>query len=223
LGAGTKAGEVTGGVVSTSAAVLALAPATGPAAPFVAAAGAIIALISSFIGGGCGNACVEAAQAEQIYEVAADDLLAVAKLGMLSQAEYQAAIQTILQGGQQHMAQLKASGDSKADPTNMTNTINAELADGASLPTAASTAIDLNKAQSVFIDPSTKGWYSASVTAGNQIALAYLQNLQAQNVSQTSGIAVSPTGGVDVLGQSFSFGEIAIGLGLVATVIYFAS
>jgi hypothetical protein len=97
-GAGVAIGASSGLIAASSAAI---------AVPVIGAAVALVALIAHFVGGGCGNACVDSAKAEQIYEVAADDILAVAKLGMIGQADAIAAMQALLQGGQQHMAQLQ--------------------------------------------------------------------------------------------------------------------
>jgi hypothetical protein len=210
--------------VAVAGATGALAAGTAAlAATGIGAAVALVALLATFIGKGCGQACIESSQAEQIYEVAAEDLWAVAKLGMLSQSDFTQAIQILLQGGTQHMQSLEASDPkAKAGLANMTKAIQAE-GNASLLPATATHPIDLTQAQAVFIAPNTPGWYPGSIAAGNQAALTYLQNLQTQKASQTSVVAVSPsTGTVAILGQSFSMTEVVIGLALVAGLIYFA-
>ena len=78
LGAGTAAGEEGVQIAGTGATIgFTLAGATA-AIPIVGAVVALGALLASFLGGGCGQACIASSQAEQIYEVACDDLQAVA-------------------------------------------------------------------------------------------------------------------------------------------------
>lgn len=138
---------------------------------------ALISLLIHFIGGGCGQACIESAEGEQIYEVAADNMWAVANgLGMISQADYASYIQAILAAGTAHMQQLAQGGDNQANQglVNMTNVINAEGALGASLPATAPNALDLTAAQAAFIPVTAAGWYSTSVAAGNELTLSLL-------------------------------------------------
>jgi hypothetical protein len=138
---------------------------------------ALISLLIHFIGGGCGQACIESSEGEQIYEVAADDIWAVAnQLGMISQSDYAGYMQAIIAAGTAHMQQLAQGGDNQANQglVNMTNVINAEAALGASLPATAPNALDLATAQTVFLEVTAPGWYSTSVAAGNQLALSLL-------------------------------------------------
>lgn len=225
LGVGSAAGVEAGAVITSVAA------ATGPAAPIVAAVGTLVSLISSFIGGGCGQACIASAQAEQVYEVACMDLTAVAKLGMLSSNDYLTGVQNFISGGNAHLQQLQQQGDARAADglKNFDNATSGDAAFAATLPATAPTPLDLAQAQAAFISPGASGWYSQSVTPGNQLALAYLQALQTAQASQTSsvgidattgtislpGISISPsTGTVAVLGSTFSFTEILIFGGL---------
>jgi len=60
-GLGDVATQVSSSVAGATAAILALAPATGPAAPFVAAAAALVSLIGNLFHG-CGNTCIQATQ-----------------------------------------------------------------------------------------------------------------------------------------------------------------
>jgi len=57
-----RSDKVTGAFVGAGSTIMALAPATGPAAPFVAAAGAIVSTMGQFFKG-CGQTCVLASEA----------------------------------------------------------------------------------------------------------------------------------------------------------------
>src|SRR5260370_32861951 len=75
-------------VTGVGAGILASAPLTGPAAPFVALGGAIVTLLGKFgVGTGCGDPCVKAAQVEQVFEAAADNLLLDTQNEVISVAE----------------------------------------------------------------------------------------------------------------------------------------
>lgn len=202
-----------------------LAESAAAAIPIVGAVVAIGALLASFLGGGCGEACIESSQAEQIYEVACDDLTAVAKLGMLAQSDYANGIQTFVQAGIQHLQSLQQQGDSKAAAgiTNLQKSTQGNVSYESSVPAAASVPLNLTTAQNAFIAPNESGWYAASITAGNQLALAYLQSLPSASAGGSSALSVSPTGSVMLLGQTFSIGEIILALALIAGVVYFAS
>lgn len=146
LGAGSPAGEQAAEFASGGASVASgIATATGAAAsvaagtagtlatvavaaiPIVGAVAALGALLAQFIGGGCGSACVNAAETEQIYEAAADNLLAVGKAGMITRDEAIAGMQALIQAGVQHEAQL-ATKQGQAGSGNLTKVINAEIA-----------------------------------------------------------------------------------------------
>ncbi len=217
LGAGSAVGEKAGG------AILAAAAATGPAAPFVAAVGALVSLISSFVGGGCGQACVASAQAEQIYEYAGQCLDAVANAGMLGQSDLLAGLNALLQGGQQHMQQLAGQDPSaQGGLTNLTKALNEDISAASSIPATAPNPLNVSQAQTLF--PGTSGWYAASASAGAQLALSYLTSLASAQASTTSGVSVdTTTGAVSVLGTTFSSTEVIVGLGALGLLLYLMS
>jgi hypothetical protein len=212
-GAGVSVAGATGAIAASTAAL---------AATGIGAVVALVALIATFVGKGCGEACIESSQAEQIYEWASEVLWQVAKAGMLSSSQFTAAIQALLQGGTQHMQSLEAS-DPKAAAglKNMTSAISQE-GNAALLPSTAPSAINMSQVQSIIAGMSTSGWYPASVSAGNQLALTYLQNLASQAPATASGTATG-SGSVAILGQTFSIPEVLGGLAIVAALIYFAS
>ena len=177
LGAGNPTAEGAvqiGGTVAGAGTSIAVAAAALPAiaVPIVGAAVALVSLLASFIGGGCGNACIDSSEAEQIYEYAAQCLDAVAKAGMIDQNQLQTGLQNWLSAGQQHMQALEATDSkAKAGYTNLTKALNSDLSYASTVPAVAPNALDLSTVQSLF--PSTTRWYAGSAQAGAQLALTY--------------------------------------------------
>jgi len=191
----TAAGAAGGTAISIGTKVLAVNPIAGAA---IIIGGAITMLMAKFVGKGCGAACIDASKVEQIYEVAADNMLAVGKLGMISRGEAIAAMQYFIQGGQQHEAQLNQQ-HSKAGADNLTKVINAEIDAAGSLPDSPSKPIDLAAARAAYIQP-VSGWYSDSVAAGAQLSDQVLNSLaaaperQAQAVVSEAGTLITKAG-----------------------------
>lgn len=216
LGAGNPTAEGAvqiGGTVAGAGTSIAVAAAALPAiaVPIVGAAVALVSLLASFIGGGCGNACIDSSEAEQIYEYAAQCLDAVAKAGMIDQNQLQTGLQNLLSGGQQHMQALEATDSkAKAGYANLTKALNSDLSYASTVPAVAPNALDLSTVQSLF--PSTTGWYAGSAQAGAQLALTYLQALPTSPASAAS----LTSGTVSVLGSTFSVTEILLLAGAAA-------
>ena len=226
LGAGSQEGQQIG------ATIMSVAAATGPAAPFVAAAGELVSLISSFVGGGCGQACIAASQAEQIYEYAGQCLDAVADAGMLGQNDLLTGLETCLNAGVSHMQQLASDPKAAAGTTNLQKTLGSDINAVGKYPPTAPNALNLTQAQTLF--PGTSGWYASSASAGAQLALAYLNSLPTAASSSTSTNAVSAAvssvasaiglpATVTIAGSSFSTSSILLVLALVAGGWYYFS
>jgi hypothetical protein len=193
LGAGSVTGEKIGGSILGSAGIVA---AVNPiAGGIVAAVGALTELVTSFIGGGCGQACINSAQAEQIYEIAGDDLAKAYNLGMITADEYSTGIENVISAGTQHMQALEATDPSASKGlANMLKSIPSASATPNG-PTPGSVPLDLSALQAAFIQPGASGWYAGSVSAGTQLALTYLQalaQLQANGVN-TGNVAQALT------------------------------
>lgn len=184
LGVGTAAGEAVGKGISSVAAF------TGPAAPIVAAVGELVSVISSFFGGGCGSACTQSATLEQVPEVALDDLWAVAQAGMLGQADFLSAYQTIDNYATQSLQNLEKT-DSKAAGglTNYQKATANYQSLAASLPATAPNGLNLSQAQELFTNPSAAGWEPGSVSAGNNLALQVLQSIGSGSSSATGTVS----------------------------------
>jgi hypothetical protein len=206
LGVGTATGEAIG------SSLIKVAAATGPAAPFVAAAGAIIDAISSFFGGGCGQACIKSATLEQVPEVALDDLHAVAiqQPGAISQSDFQTAYTEILNYGVQQLQNLEAQGDKRAAGgiTNLQKSTDYSSFI-ASLPANRTVALNLSQAQTAFTNPSAAGWEPGSVSAGNALALQVLQSIAASGTASSTGVS----GTVNALSTATGLPEWALLLG----------
>lgn len=210
LSAGWQAGQ------QIAAGVIAAAPIAGPAAPFVALGGELMALFTSFFGGGCGQACQIPARAEQIYERAANDILAVGKDGQLGPNETAAGISAMLNAGIQHLTQLeKQVGQHASDAiANMQNkAIGPEIAVAAALP-PASKPLNPQTAPAVF-GMAGPGWYSDSAAAGDQLAMAYLASV--------AGATTVTASGVQVLGVQLSWTEILLGGAVLVGVAWWMS
>jgi hypothetical protein len=228
-----EAGSITGAGAGIASTIMLLAGATGPAAPIVAIAGAVVALITSFIGGGCGQACIQAAQGEQIYEIATDNISAVSsKLGMIDRDEFIAGAQQFLNAGIQHMEAIAGrdgnqTKQAKNGQANMQKQISQMIsaASGGSLSATRSAPLDVAKAQAVFIGGSSGasagGWYSGAVSAGAQLATAYLESLPPTLPSgvSSSSLAAGITSLLPGSAGGFSIGTLALwGVGIYAAI-----
>jgi hypothetical protein len=230
---------IVGSAVSTAGAIssvgLTVAGATA-AIPIVGAAVAgVEALISLFhIGQGCGNACTESSETEQIFEVAGWDIELAATAGMITQAQAVAALQWLLQQGQSAMQSLESS-DSKAAAglTNLTNTINAQIGSvqannltaadfsgdaGPSatpnnpIPTSAPT-VALNPSaleSSIFVQPGASGWNSSSVSQAASLALQAIAN--ATNIEASASASSSATSPTSTVAAALNTAATSLGL-----------
>jgi len=142
--------------------------------PVVSIAVSLGLLIAHFIGHGCGAACVDAAKAEQIYELAADNLAAVFKLGMITLEQAVAGMVYFIGLGQQHEATF---ADKQADKgsEHLTGIIRQEIQGVQAAPKPKPQPLDLTKATAAYV--SGPGWYPDSVNAAAQLTTEYLNAL----------------------------------------------
>jgi len=179
------AASVVGQVTSGIAKALQVTSAATSAIPIV---GSIVAGVADIleifhVGEGCGAACVDSAETEQIFEAAADNVYYAVKAGQISSAQGAVAIQWLQSQGDAQMAQL-AQSDSKAraGQSNMDKTLVAEIASVQSLSVSEPTQ-PLNPTalqSSVFMQPGTAGWYPQSIAAAASLAL--------QAIAQATGV-----------------------------------
>lgn len=201
MGAGSpQAQQIAAGAEQAASGGFAVAAAAGaslgPAAPIALAVIGIAALIAHFVGGGCGQACIIAAKAEQIYEAAADNLLAVGKLGMITAEEAVAGMQLFIQGGVQHEAALGNTSQEQAGAKHLTEVIQNEIAAAQSLPSTRSAPLDLTRAAAAFLQPGAAGWYPDALGPAEQLTLAYLQGLPAGGGPRTLPGSTAPDTGL---------------------------
>ena len=204
-----------GGITSTIATLFPAAAAAGPIGLAVAAGAEIVGLILSFVGGGCGQACIQSAQLEQVYEVAGDLVLHAASMGMITPAAAVTGLQAILQAGTQSMQSLEAKDSQAAKGLeNMTKTINALISSAQGLAAATPVAYDFSALQSSWLAMTTpSGWYAQSLTAGEQLAEQMLPSLVP---SSTASIAAAAGGVVSgAIGGSWIDILLLVGAGIL--------
>ncbi|HEV2498630.1 MAG TPA: hypothetical protein VGY31_03505 [Terriglobia bacterium] len=147
---------------------------------------------------------VPAAKAEQIYEVAADNMLSLEKAGIITEAQSVAGMQALITAGQQEEASLQSQIGTPAvkGSTNLTNVIQAEIVDaeGVSPLPALLTGVTLQEAEAhYYINPSNEnGWYPQSVTDADavtdQLATQFIaQNQTTITAASAASAASSPT------------------------------
>jgi hypothetical protein len=184
---------------ASSASIVAALPfiaAAGPAAPFVALGAGIVALVSKFIGGGCGQTCIKSAEAEQVYEVAADLVYWAAVWGMITPAAALTGLQAILQAGSASLQQLQQSGDPQAANglTNMTKALDSAISQTQNLAPAPPIPLNLSQLVSQWLTKTNAGgWYASSLTSGEQMAEQIIPALVTAAVNATAATA-SPYG-----------------------------
>ena len=232
LGAGLpgvqQASGIVGGAAATAGTVLsssafstsALAAAAVPVVGWIVAGAALAALLASYLGGGCGEACVIPAKAEQIYEVAADDIYDVGAAGELGASDTVAGVTAMLNAGIQHVQQLGTGKHIEDAITNMRNkSIGPIIAAASKLPAQATRTLDASTVQSLF-KMRGPGWSSGSVVSGDQLAVAYLQSVAQAGASSALARATVSRSGIQIAGTDVSWPEILIGAGLLAGAVY---
>ncbi len=229
LGTAQSTAEISGGVSAAGKAatnILSQFEATASAVPIVGAVVSVLAsLVSLFhIGQGCGEACIDSASTEQIFEVAGWNVELAGAAGMITQAQAVAALQWLLQQGQSTMQSLEQKDSkAKAGLTNLTSTLQTQIEavqSGASftasdfsgdagpsaifgeIPVTAPT-VELNPTQlegAIFVQQGASGWYPNSVSQGASLALQAIA--YATNQIQTASVAASPGSGSAAGGSS---------------------
>jgi hypothetical protein len=139
---------------------------------------------------------VPAAQIEQAFEAAANNLCYVAQAGMITKAQAVAGMQQFLQAGIEYEGKANLGNAAVKGAANMTKVINDEIKALQALPPIASTPLDLAKARSLY--QSGSGWYAASLQTATQLTDAYLTAI--------------PTGLGAGIGDAASAVEAALGI-----------
>lgn len=185
LGA-TKQQATTAAAGGTIMAAAPLVAAANPIAGAIVLGVGLVTELVSMVFSGANPLQVPAAQAEQIFEIWADNLYAVAKAGMLAPADAAAAMSQMIPMGTQYIAGLNIGKAGQAGIANMTKVINAEITAVESLPAGATKPIDLAAARRLYTGGA--GWYPDSVTKAAQYTDSFLQNAAAQQQAQLSNL-----------------------------------
>jgi hypothetical protein len=143
-------------------------------APFLAP----LALLPLFFNGANPNQ-VGPAQAQQIYESAADDVNRAVKGGYISPEKGQQILQSIIStantnvGGEVNSLMSSGKGNSEIANTvpGMDQILQSIMNGMPSEGGTTSQPYSASALENLFINPSTPGWYSGSVSQGNQLAL----------------------------------------------------
>jgi len=214
MGTGTAAGQAAGAILTK------IAPFTGPAAPFVIAAGLIVSIVSDFFGGGCGQTCVVAAQTQQVYDAVGDNIEAVAKAGMISGADAVSILQSLVTAAQgaETANQQGAAGSAEVASAVQTHINNVSGLGASTQP------LNLSAAQQLYVgnNPSepggvgAKGWYPGSVASATQLTNQILSAVPASSLTGGGSITASLTAPlVTVGGLGISPLVLLIGAGLL--------
>lgn len=190
-----------GGTASAAASGGALLAATA-AGPLAAILIPVMILLSRIFKGADPRQ-VPASQIEQAFEVAADNLYAVAKAGMVTKAQAASGMQVFLQKGVEYFGQMQSqlatAGNKGA--ANMGKVIRDEITAVLALPVVAPVPVDLAKAQVLYkanLPGGGAGWYPKSVAAGNNLADEFLKAMVTEGTSPAQ-VAAGP---VAALGAS---------------------
>jgi hypothetical protein len=165
------------GLAQSSPGLAAMMPALTVAIPIIGAAIGVALILVHYLGHGCGEPCIDAAKAEQIYEAAADDIFAVYKLGMITAVQAVAIMTHMFAAGTQHMASFNTSQANKG-AMNMQKVLSALIAQVPHTPQAKSTPLNLNTAHIDYV--SGPGWYPDSLQQASPLADEYLTALSSQ-------------------------------------------
>lgn len=169
-------GSVGGGLLSGLGTGLggALDTVLGAAVPFI---GPLLAVLP-FLFQGANPQQVKPAQAQQPFEVGADDIYNAVKAGYLTPAQGDQAIQAIDTSANSQLGSLvnsiMASGGGNQKIANTIPEVNQILANEISsvnaLPSETPRSFTDNDLASILMNPSTQGYYTGSVSGGNTLA-----------------------------------------------------
>jgi hypothetical protein len=188
--AGSIAGStVAAGTAATGAAGTLVA--IGSAATIVGLVAVPVMILLGKIFHGADPRQVPASQIEQAFEVAAFNVMAVGRAGMLSRSEVLAAIDFLRKKGEEFYRQTPGLGKAGTKGlANMRMVLNAQVADaGRSVPVTRTKALDLGAAKRLYIPLGKSGYYAESLQAATRLTDQYLSALP-KNVVEKAANAV---------------------------------
>jgi len=170
------------------------------AVPIIGIAAAVILLALKFFGKGCGAACTVTAQLHQIVSATEDNIIAVAHAGLISGPEAQAALQGLIQTGEQ--IEEQASQYPKqvaASIKQFTDNIKSSIEGLSDLPATPSQPWSLSAARALYVGHGTGSgidqacgpgtWYCQSITQADSLSDQILQSI----ISNRSSAAPATT------------------------------
>jgi hypothetical protein len=157
--------------------------------PLPVAIPALIAIAKKLFRG-ADPAQVPAAQIEQAFEAAANNLYYVAQAGMISKEQAAAGMQVFLQQGIEYEGKANLGAAAQKGAANMTKVIQAEITGVMSLGAISAVPLDLAKARTLYQTGS--GWYAASLQTAAQLTDAYLGSLTSGLAATLASLAGSP-------------------------------
>jgi len=170
---------ITQGLTSAIGPATAINPIAGAA---VAIAAGVSKIVSEFFKGANPNQ-VYSAETEQIYEAAADNIMALVNAGYFDKSTGLTIVNTLISQGTTAMQQLQNKIGNLGGMQNMLTTLNNEAIGIQSLPDIPLLSFTFAQAQSLYIQPNTANWYSNSIAQAT-ILTNQLVNLY---ITQTSG------------------------------------
>jgi hypothetical protein len=141
------------------------------AVPVVGALIAVGALIWSFLGGGCGQTCVDAAKVEQVFEAAATNLLLIGRAGMMGQKEVIVGIHHFLNVGLVAETRLATTAAFNG-ANNLRTVLNNLLVSASALPLTGTKPLYLATARTLYVGGT--GWYPDSIALASQMTDQFL-------------------------------------------------
>jgi len=189
LGYATTGLEVAGSLAAPASALAAV----GAAATVVGLVATPVILLLGKIFRGADPRQVPAAKIEQAFEAGACNVGAVARAGMLSQAEALAAMQLFLQKGDEFYKEMaKGLGPAgERGKANMHKVIGDWItALRREVALTRKRPLNLAAARKLYIPVTKSGWYRESLEAGARLADSYLASLP-QNVAEKASSVLS--------------------------------
>lgn len=197
-GAAIGTAAAIGGVGSSAAAVAAVA------IPVIGIAAAVVLLALKFFGHGCGQACTVTAQLHQVVSATEDNIIAVAQAGLISGPEAQAALQGLIQTGDQ--IEEQASQYPKqvaASIQQFTSNIESSIEGLSDLPAAPSQTWSLSAARALYVGHGTGSgvnqacgagtWYCASISQADSLTDQILQSIISNRTAAPAPAAAGAT------------------------------
>jgi len=160
--------EITAGHVTAMATAWATAglPLTMTVIPVVGAVIAVAALLWSILGGGCGEACIDASKVEQVYEAVADNLFLIARAGMIASAEAVLMMEHFREVGRETEDRLGTTA-SHMGFINLSKVIDAEVAAAKLLSNTPTVPLTLAAARALYVGGA--GWYPDSIALASRL------------------------------------------------------